>query len=795
MITNKKLVTIVLSLIICLNLGFQVNAAVVNKPTEHIANVVYFVNFKDSQGNFMDGKVDKIKDMFDGPRKISLSNYIKTISYDQMNVHNYFPQEKDGEIIPYTLSNNRSYYNKFNEYEMISEIIKNVPVDSKYDIDMNKDGYVDNAIFIFGAKADQENDVLWAHKANHNGATLVNGKRVDNYNVHNSYSLMESLGASEEGVLAHEFLHSVGYPDLYRATGNGAPVGRWDIMASTSVFLQYPLAYTRSSISNWITIDTITESGTYKLKPSSNADGDQAFILKTPLSENEFFVVEYRKQGNPYQWELEGKIPGSGLIIYRVNTEETSNYVGDKDYIYIFRPGETEEGAGNGNLSEAFLSKQSGRTSYGSDDFSKKIKDNAITYSTGQNSGIVIENVSEAGEEISFDVRFTDTSDLEIWDLVGNDIISGKSNSYIGMDVVSNKIYTVYNEGDNKTILKAKMFDGSKWVSLGESIINETGSEPKIKVYNDIPYVIYNDKNYRCVVTRFINGKWETVETLSNNVNQYSDMIATEDGIYVALTDPDASILKVLKLNLKTNKFEQLGGNIHIGYIVSPSLTTSNGQIYISFNDFNNKNKVYVKKYENGNWINIEGLNVNASSTNIKAYGDKLYIALTPSSGANVSEVYVYNGVAWSNVGSGIGGREVSDLKIDVDRGTPYVAYVDNVDSGAVVKYFNGTEWVKEGSNVSDEKTTKINFNISNGKAYVALNSYNSQDFFVKSRELKKLVLEDVNNDGQIDILDISCVATKYNVNSSDSEYSEELDINRDGIIDIYDIIILAKKI
>ena len=152
MIINKKLVTMILSLIICLNLGFQVNAAVVNKPTEHIANVVYFVNFKDSQGNFMDGKVDKIKDMFDGPRKISLSNYIKTISYNQMNVHNYFPQEKDGEIIPYTLSNNRSYYNKFNEYEMISEIIKNVPVDSKYNIDMNNDGYVDNVIFILGQR-------------------------------------------------------------------------------------------------------------------------------------------------------------------------------------------------------------------------------------------------------------------------------------------------------------------------------------------------------------------------------------------------------------------------------------------------------------------------------------------------------------------------------------------------------------------------------------------------------------------------------------------------------------------
>ena len=166
-----------------------------------------------------------------------------------------------------------------------------------------------------------------------------------------------------------------------------------------------------------------------------------------------------------------------------------------------------------------------------------------------------------------------------------------------------------------------------------------------------------------------------------------------------------------------------------------------------------------MKKYENGNWINIEGLNVNALNTNIKAYGDKLYIAITPSSGGNVSEVYVYNGVSWSNVGNGVGGREVSDLKVDVDRGTPYVAYVDNVDGGVtIVKYFNGTEWVKEGSNVSDEKTTKINFKISDGKAYVALHSYNSQDFFIKSRKLKKLVAENVNNEDCI--LDVSYIGT-----------------------------------
>lgn len=789
----KKIVLIILMLVFPFNWGFTGRAAVANKTKQNIANVVYFVNFKDHEGNFMEDKVSKVKDMFYGEKKTSLSNYIKTISYDQMNVHNYFPQEKDNVIIPYTMSNNRDYYNKDNEYEMISEVINNVSVDAKYNIDMNNDGFVDNVILVFEANASQQNGVLWAHKANLNGGTSINGKRVDNYNVHNSYSLMDSYSATAEGVLAHEFLHSVGYPDLYPSSGNGVPVGTWDIMASTSVFLQYPLAYTRSAISNWITIDTITESGTYKLKPSSNADEDQAFILKTPMSEKEFFVVEYRKQGNAYQWELDGKIPGSGLIIYRVNTEETSNYHGEKDFIYIFRPGETAEGAGKGNIYEAFLSKQSGRTSYGSDDFSKKISDNAITYSTGKNSGIVIENVSEAGEEISFDIRFTDTSNLGIWDLVGKDTISNKANGNSAMDVVSDKIYAVYNEGDNNKILKAKMFDGNEWVSLGENIVNEAGNDPKIKVYNNIPYVLYHDRNYRGILTRFINNRWERVQVLSNNVNQYSDMIAGEDGIYIALTDPETSVLKVLKLDVN-NKLQQLGSDIHKGYIVSPSLTICEGELHISFNDFFENNKVYVKKYKDGKWTSIQGLNATASNTVINSYENKLFLAVTPTFGAEYSQVYVYNGTSWSKVGDGVGGQEVSDLQIDIDRGTPYVAYVDNINAGSIVKRFNGTEWVKEGESVSDEKITKISLNISNGKAYVAINAYNSEQFFIKSRQLNKLVPEDVNNDGKVDLLDISMVAAKYNLTTMDYGYSEDCDINTDGIIDVYDIVKVARK-
>ncbi|MBQ3420183.1 MAG: Ig-like domain-containing protein, partial [Romboutsia sp.] len=628
-----------------------------------------------------------------------------------------------------------------------STVLNNVPVDTNYDIDMNNDGYVDNVIFIFGAKKGEEGDVLWAHKANHNGATEVNGKKVDNYNVHNSYSLMDTLVGSEQGVLIHEFMHSIGYPDLYRSSSTGIPVGRWDIMASVSSFVQYPLAYLRSAISNWISIDTITQSGTYTLKPSSNSGDNQALILKTPISEKEFFVVEYRKRGNRYAGELDGIIPGDGLIIYRVNTEETSNYHGDKDYIYVFRPGETGEGEGNGNLSEAFLSKESGRTTYGSDDFSKKISDKAITYSNGQNSGIVIENVSSAGQEITFDVKFTDTTNLKIWDVVGDKEVSNKTNNDIDMDVVGDKVYTVYNE-ENK--LKAKMFDGSNWINLGENIISTRGYNPTITVHNSIPYVLYHDSNYRAVVKRFISNKWETVETLTSDTSQYSDMISTNEGIYVAVTNGKTSFmnegtayLKVFKLNEVGNKFEQIGNNVHSGFVVEPSLTESNGNVYVSYTDFELSDKVFVKKYENNNWKDVNGINLSASRATIKASNNKLYLGTTPVFGQNSSQVHVYENNIWTKLGEDVGGSEVGNLVIDVNHETPYVAYADNEKGCSIVKKLENSKWIQEGSNVSDEKISKLDFKISINKAYVSINPITSQKLLIKSRQLEKSNTED----------------------------------------------------
>lgn len=149
-------------------------------------------------------------------------------------------------------------------------------------------------------------------------------------------------------------------------------------------FIQYPLAYFRSAYSGWFDIPTVTESkkncSIYAASSTTfDTRNNQAVILRTDYSSNEFFVVEYRKQKAKYDVasyddkSYEGKIYGSGLIIYRINASLIGgNMYGPPYKAYVFRPGDSilngYEKADYTNLDKSFLSAESGRTSYGTHD-------------------------------------------------------------------------------------------------------------------------------------------------------------------------------------------------------------------------------------------------------------------------------------------------------------------------------------------------------------------------------------------------------------------------------------------
>ena len=214
----------------------------------------------------------------------------------------------------------------------------------------------------------------------------------------------------KSGVIIHEFLHTLGCADLYwgGATGEEVPVGFWDMMATGDAGLPYPLAYTRSHDLGLFRIPEIRTSQTdyriYAASAATSATKDQqAVILKTDRYADEFFVVEYRKPGTDYDSYMQG----SGLVIYRVKEGRRGNMQGPPFGIYVFRQGDSmldgHEKADYELLkSSSWFSQESGRTTFGNASAEAGLGDNALTYSDGTNSGIVIKNIGSAeGDTIS----------------------------------------------------------------------------------------------------------------------------------------------------------------------------------------------------------------------------------------------------------------------------------------------------------------------------------------------------------------------------------------------------------
>lgn len=283
----------------------------------------------------------------------SLPHYINTISDGKVQVNCYFPQEDSvGKVTTIRLSGKASDYLNPDSVEdsrfvgAVIEALKKTTFSqnlSAAELDSwNQDGCIDNLTILVQGK---NTGSFGSHKSEYGGTEEVCfGLRVGAYNVISTEALRSQATSTAYSLVSHEFLHTLGAPDLYRTTGDdGIPVGIWDQMAQVPRIAQYPLAYIRSQM-GWMDIQEVTESGDYTLEPASAKAGNRAYILKTSMSESEYFVIEYR-QKKQQEKEYDNFLPvEKGLIVYRVNeaVENQTNKEG-KNYIYVYRPGTSED--------------------------------------------------------------------------------------------------------------------------------------------------------------------------------------------------------------------------------------------------------------------------------------------------------------------------------------------------------------------------------------------------------------------------------------------------------------------
>ena len=356
--------------------GFQPSRSGQNNGT--LNNLVIYVRFSDEDE--FPPKGEKYNDFFnkDEPGKSSMYAYFKAFSGERTFIPStFYPISSGSAIISYQDIHPRSYYQPYDattnpngyhggdngnerttrEHQLCKRAVEAVEsvIPEDLDLDFNGDGYVDNICFLVSGSPGAWASLLWPHRwALYTDYVSIHGIQVWDFNL-----LIEThLDGAGPSVLSHEMFHTLSAPDLYRYSDNTIdPVGSWDLMCANANPPQSATAWVKYKYGGWIdNIPEITESGVYTLHNIWN-ETNNAYKIKSPNSSTEFFVIEYRDK-NVY-WD--SGLPGSGLLVSRINTLVDGNSQGPPDEVYVFRPGGYTTTT-PGNLNAAHFSNNVGRT-------------------------------------------------------------------------------------------------------------------------------------------------------------------------------------------------------------------------------------------------------------------------------------------------------------------------------------------------------------------------------------------------------------------------------------------------
>ena len=434
--------------------------------TGQIDNIVVFIRFQgDSEYVTAEG-INNAKKIYN-TGDLSLKDYLKRISYGNIDINTYFyPKSSSHDMYcSVEVPQNADYYKKQyetgsgksngyttdqerwnREIELLTKAVAGVKdqlASSGLSLDRNRDGKIDGITFVVPVTNPySENvahgDLLWAHKSSREipEAVTIGGEKLHVY----TYNLI-NVGTDNTGILGangelartvkHEFLHTLSLPDLYRIKdSSSSPLGPWDIMDmgnAANITAWYQREYLEFGAKLPVYTAT-TQNITLNTAKYTDPNEVYAIILKSPLNEKEYFVVENRAMEPGCASQL-----NNGLLVYRIMASggpdsTAGNAGGPPDFIYAFRPGETSANAGDGKLGYATLSPDNpeGFTSLGKPLGAENPGyDNGVIYYTdGSNSGIVIDHLIEHDDgSMTFDITFpeglkgsgTESSPYEIY--------------------------------------------------------------------------------------------------------------------------------------------------------------------------------------------------------------------------------------------------------------------------------------------------------------------------------------------------------------------------------------------
>lgn len=398
--------------------------------TGTVNNINVFIRFADEEE--FGGTASYYDEPFSKEEGPSMRHYFNEVSYNSLDViTNHFPLANDEIVVSYQDQYPRNYYQPYNaqnnpegytnnstqrEHTLLRNAIEFIEsqVPEALIIDGDGDNRVDNVTFLVYGSPGAWADLLWPHRWSlYSYNVFIHGKRVYDYNLN-----LATGGYFTVGTLCHEFNHSLGAPDLYHYNETGAPVavGGWDVMDSSGDPPQYMGAFMKAKYGNWINdtngdgenneydIPLLVAPGLYELNPLHEPT-NYAYRIKSPYTENQYFVVEYRYKQGLYETNTPGN--DNGLLVYRINTCCGGNAQGPPDEVYVYRPnGDADT---NGNLGWAIFNNEIGR-----DKINDQTNPSAFLYPgslgngnycddpNGCEGGLYIKDIGNPGETIQF---------------------------------------------------------------------------------------------------------------------------------------------------------------------------------------------------------------------------------------------------------------------------------------------------------------------------------------------------------------------------------------------------------
>lgn len=755
-----------------------------------VNNIVLFAQFGDPEAeSFMDAARTKLisESCTRTDTLSSLHGYIDAISYGQMQTACYFPQLEGDTVQPYILTHAPEDYTR---ESLALEVIRNVSIPAELPLDGDGDGVIDNFILVIDGTAASQKDMLWPHMSSLAYAGVrINGKTVDTYNIHNSGSLFGSVvNPVDIGTICHEFLHSVGYPDLYRGAGaeSGTPVGAmWDIMAGTlKSSLVAPLAYLRASRSGWLEAADITENGTYTLAPASAASGSRLYLLRSPASDAEFFAVEFRKQGADLH-ALDG-VCGSGLLVYRVNPASEGNRDSDVDEIYLFRP-ENSDQTGQANYGGE------GRADcIGSLDPDAGIADGALTFSNGVNSGIRIENITIEGDALTFDVQFAEIDRQSGWYAVPNDAELDVPGT---LDLAVSESGAVYLAGSKRSNRAAGLYRISETGCEHITDLTVSGNvyEVQLAVAGETPYLLYRDADYRAVLCAYdpAAAEWRTLWQ-SKTLAQYTDIAANGDAVYLCYTEGDYPSYVLRTLCYANSEMTQLG-DVLSRSACDPSLVCTDGAAAVAYRDVGDSSLPKLTVWEQDHWTQITLADASCSRLCAASDGSAVTVAVT-GKGAGL---YTYqDGLLTAAAYPVLPGDPYAAAPLYVNGALTAAVCTQNADQYAL---YRCDSWSICGNRIEAQYVIDPHMAASGNTVYAAYqlsSQTGSGSLVIKTMRLGTELPGDVNADGVLTAEDAILLRQwLLTVPGTVLGNRDAADLNGDGRLDASDLSLLKRAI